>query len=107
MGKPLRILLERQDLHHRLVDGSDYPLPAINILIHTDKFVEQGYIQEHERSLLNEIYEYNPLLFDYVLKRTLRGPTSGKPFSPKVFELNPQLAPKSEALPESPVESAP
>ena len=103
MGKPLRVLLERQDLHHRLVDGSDYPLPAINILIQTDKFVEQGYIKEHERPLLNEIYEYNPLLFDYVLKRTLRSPTSGKPFSAKVFELNPQLAPKNEVLPESPV----
>ena len=95
MGKPLRTLLKRDDLHHRLVDGSDYPLPAINILIQTKKFVGQGYIKENERDLLNEVYEYNPLLFDFVLKRTLRSPDTGKPFSTKVFELNPQLAAKS------------
>ena len=48
-----------------------------------------------ERDLLNEVYEYNPLLFDFVLKRTLRSPDTGKPFATKVFELNPQLAAKS------------
>jgi predicted TIM-barrel fold metal-dependent hydrolase len=96
MGKPLRTLLERDDVHHRLVDGSDYPLPAINILIHTGKFVDQGYIRPEEEDLLNEVYEYNPLLFDYVLKRTLRSPKTGKPFAANVFELNPGLAPKSE-----------
>ena len=95
MGKPLRNLLKRDDLHHRLVDGSDYPLPAINILIQTKKFVGQGYIKENERDLLNEVYEYNPLLFDFILKRTLRSPDTGKPFATKVFELNPQLAAKS------------
>ena len=33
LPKPLLTLLERTDLHHRLVNGSDYPLPAINIVI--------------------------------------------------------------------------
>jgi len=28
-------LVKRKDLHHRLLDGSDYPLPAINIIMQT------------------------------------------------------------------------
>ncbi len=32
-----------------------------------------GLITKQERALLNEIYEYSPLLFDFCLKRTMRG----------------------------------
>lgn len=32
-GRPLTTMLQREDLHERLVNGSDYPLPAINVLI--------------------------------------------------------------------------
>ena len=35
MPVPFATLLKRQDLHSRLVNGSDYPLPAINALIWT------------------------------------------------------------------------
>ncbi len=84
-GRPLATSLERKDLHHRLVNGSDYPLPAINMTVHTGKLVELGFITRAERSALNEIYDYNPLLFDFVLKRTLRHPRSGGKFPPSVF----------------------
>ncbi|HUV13379.1 MAG TPA: amidohydrolase family protein, partial [Acidobacteriota bacterium] len=33
LPRPLQVLLERPDLHGRLVNGSDYPLPAVNIVI--------------------------------------------------------------------------
>ena len=56
------------------VNGSDYPLPAINALIHTRDFAKWGLIRYRERALLTEIYRRNPLEFDYVLKRTLRLP---------------------------------
>jgi predicted TIM-barrel fold metal-dependent hydrolase len=72
IGKPLTTILKREDLHERLVNGSDYPLPAVNMLIRTGALVKQGYITTDERTCLNEIYDYNPLLFDFVLKRTLR-----------------------------------
>ena len=39
--------------------------------------VNMGFISEQERSLLNEIYSYNPILFDFVLKRTIKSPGSG------------------------------
>jgi predicted TIM-barrel fold metal-dependent hydrolase len=82
---PLVTLLGRSDLHHRLVNGSDYPLPAINIVIQTRALVRYGLLTPEEREWLNEIYAYNPLLFDYVVKRTIRHPESGSRFSASVF----------------------
>ena len=40
---------------------------------------------EAERELLNELYEYDPLLFDLALKRTVRAPGGGPGFAPEVF----------------------
>ncbi len=77
-------ILERSDLHTRLINGSDYPLPAINVLVRTATLVKLGYIDETQRTLLNEIDRHNPLLFDFVLKRTLRG-AGGVQFAPAVF----------------------
>lgn len=86
LPKPLLTLLERTDLHHRLINGSDYPLPAINVVIHTRALVKYGMITKQEREYLNEIYKYNPLVFDYVLKRTIRHPKLGTGFNKAVFE---------------------
>jgi hypothetical protein len=41
--------------------------------------------------MLNEIYHYNPLLFDFVLKRTLKLPGTNKRLPPSVFMVNAQL----------------
>jgi hypothetical protein len=88
-GAPLRGLLMREDLHPRLVHGSDYPLPAINMLIRTGTLEELGYINAEERRALNELDRYNPLLFDFVLKRTLTLRQDGKTyrFPPSTFML--------------------
>ena len=86
---PMVTLLKRTDLHHRLVNGSDYPLPAVNVVIRTSKVENAGLITEEEAELISEIYEYNPLMFDYVLKRTLR--LNGKGFPAQVFQKNPNL----------------
>jgi hypothetical protein len=90
-GKPLATILEREDLHERLVNGSDYPLPAINVLIRTGPLVKAGYINAAERDSLNEIYEYNPLLFDFVLKRTMRLPGTERRLPASVFMTNAAL----------------
>jgi len=84
----LRTLLAREDLHERIVNGSDYPLPAVNVLIRTRPLVKQGYINADEANSLKEIYDYNPLLFDFVLKRTLRLPGSSRRFPETVFMTN-------------------
>ncbi|MDQ3668497.1 MAG: amidohydrolase family protein [Acidobacteriota bacterium] len=91
IGKPLTTVLEREDLHERLLNGSDYPLPAINILIRTRPLVRGGYIQADERESLKEIYDYNPLLFDFVLKRTLKLPGTEKRLPASVFMTNQRL----------------
>ncbi len=98
VDRVLETLLKRADLHHRLVNGSDYPLPAVNVLIRLGKLEKVGLITEQERAWLKEIYHYNPLLFDFVLKRTvkLRGAKQG--FPPSVFMLNNALAPLSDEI---------
>lgn len=88
MPVPLATILKRQDLHARLVNGSDYPLPAINALIHTRSLARDGFITAAERAALNEIYDYNPLLFDFVLKRTIRHPETRQKLAASVFMAN-------------------
>lgn len=83
----LGFLLNHQKFHHRLVNGSDYPLPAIDVLYQTGQFVRKGYLTRSKAKLLDEIYKYNPLLFDFVLKRNLTSPKQGKKFLPAAFEV--------------------
>jgi predicted TIM-barrel fold metal-dependent hydrolase len=90
-GRPLATILEREDLHERLVNGSDYPLPAINVLIRTGPLMKAGYINAAERDSLNEIYDYNPLLFDFVLKRTMRLPGTERRLPGSLFMTNAAL----------------
>lgn len=72
VGRPLETVLSDDALQARLVNGSDYPLPAINALMQTSAIVKAGFLTEEERALLNEIDRHDPLLFDFVMKRTLR-----------------------------------
>ncbi len=92
MGDPLATLLERDDLHHRLVNGSDYPLPAVNMIVRTKALENAGYLTAEERAALNEIYDYNPLLFDFVLKRTLHHPVTGSRFPVDLFKAHQDLS---------------
>lgn len=91
MPRPLMTLLRRPDLQARLVNGSDYPLPAVNPVIWTRQFVALGLITAGERKALNEIFRVNPLLFDFVLKRTLRDPKDGRGLMPGIFLGNSRL----------------
>ena len=90
-GKPLTTILARDDLHERLVNGSDYPLPAVNILIRTRPLINGAYITADEGNSLKEIYDFNPLLFDFVLKRTLKLPGADRRLPAGIFQTNPAL----------------
>jgi predicted TIM-barrel fold metal-dependent hydrolase len=94
-GEPLAELLARSELHHRLGYGSDYPLPAIDWLIQTHTLAGLGYITEDEANLLDEIFGVNPLLFDLVLKRTLRAPGSAEGFDRAVFSRQIRAQPRA------------
>jgi predicted TIM-barrel fold metal-dependent hydrolase len=87
----LTTILRRQDLHERLVNGSDYPLPAVNALIRTRPLVKRGFITSSEGKSLQEIYDFNPLLFDFVLKRSLKLPGTDRQLPAGIFLTNPVL----------------
>jgi uncharacterized protein len=83
MGAPLKTLVTRTDWHTRLINGSDYPLPGVMPLFSMRKLVDEGYLAPAEAEVLSEIRLHNALLFDFVLKRSLR--RNGQGFAPTVF----------------------
>lgn len=89
--RPILELIRRPDLHDRLVNGSDYPIPALNCVIWTGKLARLGMITRQERESLDELYSCNPLLFDYALKRTIRDPATKKQLPSRVFLENPRI----------------
>lgn len=89
-GPALRILLERDDWHGRLHNGSDYPLPGVMPLYSLEQLARLRVIAPALIPLLSEIRQYNPLLFDFVLKRRLRA--GGRHFHRRVFETRPFFA---------------
>ena len=80
----LRTLLQREDLHGRLINGSDYPLVGIPPLFSANQLVGLGLLDQHAVRAIFELQQYNPLLFDLVLKRNLRWQGQGFPAS--IFE---------------------
>lgn len=87
-GAPLRRILERAgeggDWAPRLLNGSDYPLPAIMPLYSPRQLVNAGYLDAAKLEPLGAIRRHHPLLFDFVLKRHLR--LGGKGLAKAVFE---------------------
>jgi mannonate dehydratase len=77
-------LIRRVEWQPRLINGSDYPLPGVIPLISPRRFVKQHFLTEAQAEVLSEIRGYNPVLFDFVLKRSLV--SGGQRFSPVVFE---------------------
>jgi predicted TIM-barrel fold metal-dependent hydrolase len=77
-------LLERRDWQGRLLNGSDYPLPGVLPLINLQAFVDAGLLDPSAREPLHRLRGYNVLLFDFVLKRSLR--VGEARFSKSIFE---------------------
>lgn len=88
---PLQSLIEKKEWYPRLINGSDYPLPAVNSVFQTRVLVKAGLLTDDERQALNLIYRYNPLLFDLVLKRTVRHPKTGDKLPASIFMLPNEL----------------
>ena len=84
VGLPLETVITRQEWHARLINGSDYPLPVVMPLFSSRYLAQQSYISEAQAKVLVELRRYNPLLYDFVLKRMLR--FKGQGFAPRVFE---------------------
>lgn len=84
LGDALKTLLQRQDWQDRLLNGSDYPLPGVMPLFSPRQMVRHGLINQAQAGVLSELRHYNPLLFDFVAKRSLQ--FEGNRFATEVFE---------------------
>ncbi len=71
-GPVLESVIKHDEWQARLLNGSDYPLPGVLPLVSLKQMVRRGYIKEAEAEVLSAVRHHNPLLFDFVLKRTLR-----------------------------------
>ena len=80
----LKALLTADAIHHRLLNGSDYPLVGVVPLFSLRQLVRLGLIDPGVASVVFELQQHNPLLFDLVLKRNLRW--QGRRFPRQVFE---------------------
>jgi predicted TIM-barrel fold metal-dependent hydrolase len=85
---PLRDLLRARELHPRLIYGSDFPLPGLRFMVSPTKLRLAKLLGATEARLCRELFDYNPLLFDFAVARTLRIKDAGESFrfSPTVFE---------------------
>lgn len=71
-------------LIRRLLNGFDYPLPGVVPLFSQEQHVRLGIIDPVAADTVFRLQNYNPLLFNLVLKRSLRWP--GRGFGRRMFE---------------------
>ena len=77
-------IIQSDEWHDRLLNGTDYPLPGVLPVYSPQNFVDWGMLQVSEADVLSEVRRYNPLLFDVMLKRLIN--VKGKKFAGSVFE---------------------
>jgi uncharacterized protein len=80
----IKPILERTDWHNRLLNGTDYPLPGIFPLINTETLTKAGLLENEHISFLQQLKQYNPLMFDFAVKRLIK--FNGVSFANSVFE---------------------
>ena len=80
----LPALLTKPAWHGRLLNASDYPLPGILPIYLLKELVRAGLLNAEDAEVLHALRRYNPLLFDFVLKRTLSW--QGSQFPAACFE---------------------
>lgn len=88
-------LIEARAWHARLLNGTDYPLPGIMPIFSVQGFVRAGMLDEAVAEVLKELRHVNPLVFDFVLKRSLAW--RGARFPAAVFETRPFFEPTRAA----------
>ena len=83
----IKPILQRTDWHHRLLNGSDYPLPGIFPLINTAQLAKMDLLKPEYLPFLQQVKAYNPLMFDFASKRLIEA--DGVSFANSVFETRP------------------
>lgn len=81
----LNALLQSPQVFPQLVYASDYPTSAISAATNLTRLQDNKFITEAQARDLREIYSFNPLLFDFVLKRLVRLPQTDLGFAADIF----------------------
>ncbi len=76
-------IIAREAWQHRLLYGSDYPLPGVLPLVSPARFADAGMLEHAAVPVLEHLREYSSILFDFVLKRHLH--QDGRRFAVSVF----------------------
>jgi len=84
LSRPVKELLLKPEWHARLINGSDYPLPGIYPLFPLKQILRTGLIERRHFDVLRKVRDYNPVWFDFLLKRMINW--QGQSFSSSVFE---------------------
>ena len=84
LGRPIEVVIERDDWQQRILNGSDYPLPGVRPVLSMAAKIRKGYLKPHQAEVLSKLRETNPLLFDFVCKRSIRH--ANKRLAPDIFE---------------------
>ena len=80
----LPALLDNPTWQARLLNASDYPLPGILPIYLLKELVRAGMLKADDAEVLHAIRRHNPLLFDFVMKRSLAW--QGNKFNAGCFE---------------------
>ncbi len=104
-GKPLEVIINRDDWHANLLNGSDYPLPGIVPLISLSQLVDRELLTEKDATSIGKLRAHNPLLFDFVLKRSLR--YQGRRLGNAVFETRRAFETRASTLAKNAIEGSP
>ena len=80
----IKPLLQCTEIHCRLLNGLDCPLPGTLLLISLEQLVNKKFTRWKSSRILKEIRLYNLFLFDFALKQLLQ--FKGKSFANSVFE---------------------
>ena len=79
----------------RIVGTRPQPLALLHGGFLVPQLVTSGLLSRTEAAALDEVFQFNPLLFDLVLKLSVRHPRTGTRLPPELFGEHPQLPPWS------------
>ncbi len=65
-------IYKNTEWHDRLVYGSDYPLPGVMPIFSIDQFIARKALLPEQGKVLSAIRKFNPLFFDFLLKRMIK-----------------------------------
>ena len=83
-GPAMADIIQRQEWHPRLLNGSDFPLPGVMPIFSVKRIADMGLLDANKVDIIKELRRYNPVLFDFVLKRSMR--YKGMKLSNSIFE---------------------